>query len=103
MALGVNVGPRTGKKTIAVEGIGTTGTIYTVPVGKEFEGYVVTSYVTSNWKINGAIMYWAANAGSNAINPTMPYYVQLVAGDIISSNGAGGQPGTVWGQEFDAQ
>ena len=103
MALGVNVGLRTGKKTIAVEGIGTTGTIYTVPAGKEFEGYVVTSYVTSNWKINGAIMYWAANGVNNAINPTMPYYVQLVAGDVISSNGVGTEPGTVWGQEFDAQ
>jgi len=106
MALGVNVGPRTGKKTIAVTGSGTA-VIYTVPAGKEFEGYISSADTSANWSVNGTTLYWAGvNTGSSTpYSPGVPFHIQLVAGDIVRSTDTSGNnlSGSIWGQEFDAQ
>ena len=106
MALVSNVGPRSGKKTIAVSGSGTGG-MYTVPAGKEFEGYISSADPSANWAVNGAPLYWAGvNTGSTTpYSPGVPFHVQLVAGDSVSSTNTSGnsRSGSIWGQEFDAQ
>ena len=106
MALVSNVGPRSGKKTIAVSGSGTGG-MYTVPAGKEFEGYISSADPSANWAVNGAPLYWAGvNTGTTSpFAAGVPFHVQLVAGDSVSSTNTSGnsRSGSIWGQEFDAQ